>query len=148
MPRFGNWTFTVDRTATAKAYAQRVGYRCDCAWCRNFRLARDRVIPDAFVDFLRRLGVDPQMEAEVYELGRGEDGRHLYGGWFHFVGRLETIGDFPPVEFGPGFSAFLVSAHAPGLPSLAGAQVVQLEFTCDSVPWLLAEPDPGQPCRG
>ena len=145
MPEFGDWSFAVDREATVRAYAKGLDdtYRCDCAYCRNFRLARMQVLPAAFVAFLDELGVDPLMEAEVYELGRNDDGHHMYGGWYHFVGRLETTGDFAQVEFSPNFSAFLLRSHAPRIPSLEGAEVVQLEFTCEAVPWVLDEPDPG-----
>ncbi|HSV03330.1 MAG TPA: hypothetical protein VLI41_09000 [Phenylobacterium sp.] len=146
MPRFGDWKFTVDREATARAYATATGGgadTCDCAWCRNFRLARDKVFPERFLAFLDELGIDYRKDGEVYELCRLEAGFHLYGGWYHFIGRLEETGDFPPVEFGPDFSAHLARANAPRLATLKDAEVVQLEFESRSVPWLLDEPELG-----
>ena len=145
MPRYGSWTFTVDRQATTAAYANEAAGgadTCDCAGCRNFRIARSEVFPVEFLKFLDELGVDFKKDGEVYEIARLDTGLHVYGGWYHFVGQLIETGDFPQEEYGPHFRAWLQRASAPMLPSLKDKDLVQVEFAADAVPWLLEEPDP------
>jgi hypothetical protein len=143
MSRFGNWTFRLERLATQEAYAMcPLGGddTCDCAFCRNFRLARERVFPEPFLQLLDSLGIDPLKDGEVYHVAC-PGGLHAYGGWFHFAGELIEDGDFAPVVLAPGFEAKLCKAEAPRIASLKDANVVQLEFDCRGVPWLLDEPD-------
>jgi hypothetical protein len=146
MPEFGQWKFTVDREATVKAYAEASAGgsdTCKCIWCRNFRLTRSEVFPEEFLRFLDELGIDARKDAEVFGCGRTASGRHFYGGWYHFIGRLEETGDFAPVAFGEDFSAYLLRASAPRLSTLKKAEVVELGFNSQAVPWRLDEPDPG-----
>ena len=91
---------------------------------------------------MSQLGIDPEKEAEVYRNARLAPGRHDYGGWYHFIGTLDETGDFPPVDYGAGFAAWMCRSSALRLPSLRGVNVVQLEFHSDAVPWLLDEPEP------
>lgn len=145
MAGFGQWRYSVDRDATILAYAraERGGTdTCTCANCRNFRVARARVFPAEFLALLDQLGIDPRKDGEVYHNARLAPGRHDYGGWYHFIGALEQTGDFPPVDLGGGFTAWMCRASAPRLASLEGVPVVQLEFHTDAVPWLLDEPEP------
>jgi hypothetical protein len=145
MAEFGQWKYTVDRDATIAAYAQEPqGFtkKCGCADCRNFALVRARVFPPAFFALLDQLGIDPEKEAEAYRNAQLAPGRHDYGGWYHFIGSLDETGDFPPVDFGGGFTAWMSRAGGPRLASLKGANTVQLEFHSDAVPWLLDEPEP------
>jgi|RhiMetdeSRZDD1v2_1073273.scaffolds.fasta_scaffold399887_3 hypothetical protein len=142
MTRFGSWQFTCDRAATADAYGRATagGSRtCDCAGCRNFVAAGLQVFPAAFLEFLESLGIDPSKDGEVYHMARQSPGRHIYGGWYHFIGVLEVTGDFPAVEFGDGFLSHLCVARAPRIETLEGRPVVQLEFHADRVPWVLTE---------
>jgi hypothetical protein len=143
MARFGQWAFSTDRDATRLAYGrvERGGVdTCNCADCRNFRVARARAFPAEFLSLLDQLGIDPCKDAEVYRNARLAPGRHDYGGWYHFIGTLDQTGDFPPVDFGDGFSVWMCRASAPRLPSLEGMPVVQVEFHAQAVPWLLDEP--------
>jgi len=140
----GRVKYTADRAATILAYGrtERGGAdTCDCAGCRNFRVARAEAFPTEFLALLDKLGVDPRKDAEVYHNARLAPGRHDYGGWYHFVGTLDQTGDFPPVDLGNGFSVWMSHASAPRLPSLEGMQVVRVEFHADAVPWLLDEPE-------
>ena len=142
---FGGWRYTVDREATILAYgrAERGGVdTCECAYCRNFRLARQHLFPEKFLRLLDQLGIDPLKDAEVYHNARLAPGRHDYGGWYHFVGTLDEIGDFPVVQLGDGFTAWVCRASAPRLASFRDGQAVQLEFNAEAVPWLLDEPEP------
>jgi hypothetical protein len=143
---FGEWKFTIDREATLRAYAQaKAGGAdsCSCNGCRNFRLARERAFPRDFLLLLERLGIDPCKDGEVYLLGRDGPGGQPYGGWFHFVGELHVTGDFPVIQLGDGFTAWMCKAGAPRLDPLEYLPCVQLEFFAEAVPWLLDEPEPG-----
>jgi hypothetical protein len=144
MSSFGQWKYTADRDATILAYGrtERGGAdTCDCADCRNFRVARAGSFPAGFLALLYKLGIDPRKDAEVYHNARLAPGRHCYGGWYHFVGTLDQTGDCPAVDLGDGFSVWMCHASAPRLPSLEGMQVVQVEFHAEAVPWLLDEPE-------
>jgi hypothetical protein len=144
MSSFGQWEYTVDRKATILAYSrtERGGAdTCNCADCRNFRVARAVSFPAEFLALLDKLGIDPRKDAEVYHNARLAPGRHYYAGWYHFVGTLDQAGDFPPVDLGGGFSVWMCRASAPTLRSLDGMQVVQVEFQAEAVPWLLDEPE-------
>lgn len=144
MASFGQWKYTADRAATTLAYsrAERGGAdNCNCAPCRNFRVARARAFPAKFLTLLDQLGIDPRKEAEAYYNARLAPGRHYYGGWYHFIGTLDETGDFPVVDLGDGFTAWMCRAYAPRLPSLKGVPAVQVEFLAEAVPWLLDEPE-------
>ncbi|MEQ1520549.1 MAG: hypothetical protein ABL936_04685 [Aestuariivirga sp.] len=145
MATFGDWTYSVDRNATIEAY-RAVNHGgsmdCECTGCRNFLLARTKVFPTSFLALLDQLGIDPVKDGEVYHTARLSPGRHLYGGWFHFVGTLDMDGDFPPVYLEECFSVWLSHASAPRLVTLENLPAVQLEFSAEAVPWLLSEPEP------
>jgi hypothetical protein len=145
MSNFGKWKFTADRDATINAYRQttRGGVdTCDCATCRNFRLAREHIFTEAFLRLLDELGIDPLKDGEVYYNARLSFGLHDYAGWYHFIGALNETGDFPAVQLGDGFTAWMCLASAPRLASLENAPTVQLEFHAEKVPWRLNEPEP------
>jgi hypothetical protein len=144
MSDFDAWKYLADRDATVLAYAQteRGGAdTCDCAGCRNFRAARADCFPPDFIALLGQLGIDPRKDGEVYHNARIAPGRHDYGGWYHFIGTLDDMGEFPFVELGPDFSVWMCPASAPRLASLEGKPVVQLEFHAGAVPWRLDEPE-------
>src|SRR4051794_35077076 len=110
---FGDWSFTVDRKATECAYAAaKCGGvdTCNCAGCRNFRLARERVFPSEFKALLAGFGIDPRKDGEIYHAGQRAPGNHIYVGWYHFIGTLEKTGDFPTVFFGADFQVWLLRA--------------------------------------
>jgi len=142
MSDFDEWKYRADRDATILAYGriERGGAdTCDCAGCRNFRAARDDCFPPEFIALLAQLGIDPRKDAEVYHNARIAPGCHDYGGWYHFIGTIDDIGESPSVQLGPGFSVWMRPASAPRLRSLEGKQVVQLEFHAEAVPWRLDE---------
>ncbi len=139
---FGLWQFTVDREATTAAYAAAGlggSESCSCNGCRNFAAARSKSFPADFLSFLESLGIDPRKDGEVYHNARLAPGRHDYGGWFHFVGSLETTGDFPVVPMGDGFTVWLKRKAAPELAALKGLPLVEVEFHAENVPWVLDE---------
>ena len=141
---FEEEVWTVDREATARAYADAPkggADKCDCAGCRNFRVARQQAFPADFLAFLEELGVDFRKEGETFHCGRAEPGRHRYGGWYHFIGRLEASAENSTVAFGPDFEASLNRANSPRLSSLGDADLVEVNFFSHAVPWLLDEPE-------
>jgi len=141
---FGKWEFTVDREATAAAYARAEhggSASCNCDGCRNFASVRDSVYPPAFLSFLESLGIDFRKDGEAYHNACLSPGRHDYGGWFHFVGTLETTGDFAAVAMSENFEAWLTSKSAPPLSSLQGLPLVEVAFHANAVPWVLNEPE-------
>lgn len=142
---FGKWEFTCNRPATVDAYARAEhggSESCTCNGCHNFISARTQVYPKEFLSFLNSLGIDSRKDDEVYLLGPAASGRYYYGGWFHFVGSLNTTGDFPAVTMGHGFTASLCQRSAPSLRSLIGLPLVQVEFHSNTVPWVLSESEP------
>jgi hypothetical protein len=143
MAGFGEWKYCANRDATILAYSrtERGGAdTCDCAGCRNFRVARVDCFPPEFIVLLGELGIDPRKDAEVYHIV-APGGRHDYGGWYHFIGTLDKGGKTALVDLGSDFSVWMCPASAPRLPSLKDKQVVQLEFHARAVPWCLDEPE-------
>lgn len=143
MATLGDWTYSVDRDATNAAYkaVEHCGCEtCECAYCRNFRLARAQVYPDSFLALLNELGIDPLKDGEVYQNYRVSPGCHDYGGWFHFVGTLQQ--DNPQVDLDDSLSVHICNSSAPRLASLEKLAVVELTFHASAVPWLLSEQEP------
>ena len=52
----------------------------------NFVAARMPVFPPNVRELLERLHISPNREVDIYHTARLASGRHLYGGWFHFIG--------------------------------------------------------------
>jgi hypothetical protein len=146
MPTFEQWTYTVDREATAKAYAEtEIGgsESCECAYCRNFRVARTEVFPDSFLALLDNLAIDFRKAAEVCEFSSMGPGFRHYSGWYHFIGDLREGSDRDLFELAPGFGiGFSRDNGAPRLRSFAGKAIVQIGFDARAVPWRLTEPEP------
>jgi hypothetical protein len=153
----GRWQLGCDRESTRKAYAAvSMGgpEECGCEPCLNFAAARDQIYEPEVRALLEKLGVSPNREVEIYHMARLESVRHLYGGWFHFVGSIISGADAaekiaenmwrPNLEeiseyFSLGFSSRLELVREP----FAGLPLVQLEFTA-KVPWVLATAEPGR----
>ena len=91
------------------------------------------------MDLLESLGIDPSKDSEIYHTCRMSPGKHLYGGWFHFVGTLEVTGDFAPVEMAGGFTAWMGRGASQCLEEFKGLPLVQVELSATGVPWCLDE---------
>jgi hypothetical protein len=94
--RVGDQTIRCDREATAAVYGTLEhgdAEECGCTFCKNFAVQRELIYPASFRALIEQLGVDPNKEGEIFECGPVEDGRHLYGGWFYFVGEMVTAGE-------------------------------------------------------
>jgi hypothetical protein len=136
---FRGWILEVDAAATSAAYAaaRPVGPEaCGCRECRNFIAARHAAYPAELKELAARLGVVPLTETETYENGPLESAQpliRLYGGFFHFVGRIVR-------DPGTGDSDIYFLPERSLLPDAFGAKpVVQVEFSFP-VPWVLEEP--------
>jgi hypothetical protein len=81
-------------------------------------------------------------EAEVYHLTHLESGRHLYGGWFHFVGFIVSGSDAakqvaenswqPDLEgISPTFHCFPVASETPESP---GRGIISRKFPAADTP--------------
>lgn len=155
--RFARWELSCDPESTRKAYAAvSIGgpEECGCQPCLNFAAARDQIYRPEVLALLEKLGVPPNREAEIYHMARLKSGRHLYGGWFHFVGSIisgadaakqvaENIWQPDLAEASEYFSLGFSSRLGLVRESFRGIPLVQLEFTAQ-VPWVLAIGEPEQ----
>jgi hypothetical protein len=152
---YGRWEISCDAESTRRAYASvEVGgpEECGCKPCLNFAAARLQIYPATVLTLFEKLGISSNREVEIYHLARLSSGRHLYGGWFHFVGSILSGADAvrqeaknlwrPDLEpanekFDWGFSSRLELVRKP----FVGLPLVQVEFTA-KVPWVLLSDEP------
>jgi hypothetical protein len=139
--RAGDQTIRHDRIATAAVYgslAHGFAEKCGCIFCKNFAAQRSLVYPASFRALLEQLGIDPDKEGEAFEYGPVENGCHLYGGWFYFVGEMVTAGErnynAPDSLY---FESFFTTSH-PSAPAFRGRPVLAIEFTTH-IKWVLKE---------
>ena len=143
--------------ATLKGYARRfLAFRigspesCGCADCLNFAAARDRAYPSAALAIFDQLGIDSHKESEIWHTHRDESGLHHYGGFFHFIGAIESgrdvmvkmsgYGTYDFETIGEHFEWGLASDTALVPNSFAGAPVTQFEFAA-RIPWVVDAPE-------
>ena len=140
-------TIKFDRNATVEAYSKLAishPERCGCEYCKNFIAARPNVYPPDFKQLLDQLGIDFKKEAEVFHYTRMDDGKHFYGGVFHFVGEVEKDETCPKeirskhqVDF-----KWDISEGTPIAPGQFGdLKLCELYFDV-MVPWILPSPEP------
>ena len=143
--KIGKWEVEFDRDATRAAYAKIENFcveQCHCVYCKNFEAIRDEVYTEEFKSILKDIGIDARKEAEVYYIRAVNKNRHLYGGWFHFVGRYNYTGTDringhnnlikinDTIEMSLSDHALLVDS------AFKSEAVVQLEFKVE-VPWVI-----------
>ena len=137
----GDWLLDVDVVATQAAYstiARGDPETCGCLYCRNFAAAREIAYPETVQSFYKQLGISPDREAETYEAGSVEDGRHHYGGWHHFIGQIVRSAS-STVEIAPCFSVWFQKSKSCAEPVFHDVpDVVQVEFFT-LLPWLIAQ---------
>jgi hypothetical protein len=85
----GPWTIEVDVDKTNAFYDDYylITEGCDCDFCANYVLACEKFPPE-IKNLFYSLGIDPRKEGEVLEFMENEDGTHLYGAFYHIVGRI------------------------------------------------------------
>jgi hypothetical protein len=153
--KFGRWSLNSDAGATRERYAALATgapEKCGCSPCRNFAAQRAEIYPPAVQDLFGALGINANREAEVSHFARLASGRHLYGGWFHFVGAILDGRDAavqvaenvwqPELQlvtdrFKMGFTSRLALVAEP----FKGLQLAQLEFSTE-LPWTLESGEP------
>lgn len=83
------WVLEIDVERTRKFYQDyhQITDDCECLYCKNFVAAVEK-LPVEVIEFFDRLGIDPSKEGEVSEYCENADGTHLYGCFYHIVGRL------------------------------------------------------------
>jgi hypothetical protein len=147
------WRIAAEPELTAAAYAasaRRGATDCGCLYCANWVAQRERELPRELRALLLRAGVDPNVEAEVWEAGRvaRSEQRAFACGWWHFVGQvLERGPDGFELPSNPGAaSRGWTVGIAPGqrelmLSTLPAEPIVQIEFRT-MLPWVLPEPVP------
>ena len=139
--RVGDQTVRYDREATATIYGtlrQGGAEECGCIFCRNFAAQRSAIYPASFTGLLEQLGIDPDKEGEVFQYGPVEDGCHLYGGWFYFVGEMVAAGERNVNAPDAHHFEFFFTSAGPDAPEFRGRPRLTLEFTTH-VKWVLAE---------
>lgn len=150
----GRWNLRSGREATRAAYSGvPIGSpeSCGCEQCLNFAASRDRAYPSEILAIFKQLGIDSHKESEIWHTHRDESGLHHYGGFFHFIGSIESgkdakqivngVGAFDLESIGECFE-FGFTSDAQLIPaSFAGKEVAQLEFQT-KVPWVLNTPEP------
>lgn len=147
MERFeqGCWSIEFDKAATREVFErilQAGPEGCKCAYCRNFVVCRPEVYPSIFLRFLDSLGIDSSKESEVYQFTRMKDGRHMYGGCFHFIGRLLSAGNADePFMVAGDFECRLIEGSELADRLFDDKPLVQVVFTA-YLPWKLSEEEP------
>jgi len=137
---YRDWLFECDPSATRIAYQQIVqggAEECGCAGCRNFLVQRDVVFPPEVLKLFAELGVDHQRDAEIYHQAKLESGPHLYGGWFHFIGKIEKQ-PLGPAQIREDFTIDFIPARQLAAPSFANEPLVQIEIAAE-LPWIVKE---------
>ena len=140
----GDQTLRYDRVATAAIYAtldHGGAETCGCTCCKNFAMQRNLVYPASFRTLLDHLGIDRNKEGEVFEYGPAQDGCHIYGGSFYFVGELVTWGERNSSAPDSHQFEFFFTSVGPDAPAFRGGPQLAIEFTTHLI-WAL--PDPPQ----
>src|SRR5882672_8634641 len=151
--QIGRWLVRPDvrRTLEAHSKLSRSGAaECSCTGCQNFEAVRPQILAGPLGGILAQLGISPPWEVEVYEMGRSASGLHHYGGWFHFVGTIDSganawrpIGDGSTTRIAnfDSLSEILsVGLHtdiALMREPFAGLSLVQLDIIAE-LPWVIA----------
>jgi hypothetical protein len=152
---FARWSLSSDMESTKERYvglSTGAPEECGCEPCRNFAAQRTGVYPAAVLELFESLGIEANREAETYHMARLKSGKHLYGGWFHFVGSIldgqdaavqvsESLWRPALEEIADGFSLGFTSKLALVPKSFDGLQAVQLEFNAQ-LPWTLESKEP------
>jgi hypothetical protein len=152
---FKRWKVNNDAESTKTAYAAIAAGgadRCSCDHCRNFAMQRSAAYPAEVLELFESLGIAADREAEIYHLARVAPAKHLYSGWFHFVGEILRGGDHavqisektwqPSLEpvsdgFSLGFTRNVTMVPKP----LKDLPLVQIDFSTH-LPWLLDTKEP------
>src|SRR5262247_1462627 len=135
--RLGDQTIRHDPERTRTAYASvttESAEGCGCPYCRNFLAQRSRVYPEQFCQVLDQLGIAPEKEGDLFEVGP-EGSLVIYNGWFYLAGELIEAGE-RLTDGGPGLQYFFRASHRPKAFADFGEDVLALEFSA-KLPWVI-----------
>ncbi|TET37797.1 MAG: hypothetical protein E3J72_05355 [Planctomycetota bacterium] len=143
----GQWMIKVDAEATRQVYektSRGSPANCDCNTCRNFTALGREAYPEPFRSLLNELGIDYRKAAEVFYTCPSSSSHLFYGGWFHFAGRIisgpHKTPDFRPLP--EGLEISICRDNDLVFEEFGDKPLVQIEFSTDSIPWVLDEEMP------
>lgn len=149
------WLVEVDVESTKALYREidiRGASECGCEDCENYLLIGEGAFPRRALEIFSVLGIDPLKEVEVCRFNREESGLHLYGGRFHFIGKVlegedgwrsrgksSKVADFE--DIGSGFAIGISRDLQLVRDSFDISKSVQLDFFA-VLPWLSSSEEP------
>jgi hypothetical protein len=125
---YGPWQITLDRAATVAAHAVMPtggAEECSCSDCANFARQKPMRYPQEFLDLLERLGIDPNLEIEVWSWETERMDSRQYAGWFYFIGHVEGQG----LRNVGSFEWFLSEGPNFMVKEFEGQPISKVEFT-------------------
>lgn len=87
--KMGAWVIEVDMDKTLDFYTDYhlITEDCTCDYCANYVLACTD-FPSMYKGVFDSLGIDPRKEGEISHYMEKDNGTHLYGVFYHIVGRI------------------------------------------------------------
>lgn len=144
--KIGRYVLEIDINQTKQFYENHhlITEDCDCDYCTNYIVACDTFSPEV-KHLFDLLGIDPRKEGEVFEYMVNQDGTHLYGAFYHIVGKIIDIPQIQiPTTSGDGVSTPISDGIEIGfreedldlVPDDFPKPTVQFEIQLN-IPWLL-----------
>jgi hypothetical protein len=87
------WQFEYDFLKNKELYESiqtPASANCDCAYCKNFFLAKGNIYPSEITDLYSMLGIEIQKEVYIAHCARKEAGLHFYDGAHVCIGHVLT----------------------------------------------------------
>lgn len=143
--KIGDTLVEYDAAATREAYAKDEGgiNSCNCEYCANYRLVREKIYPPDFRELLSELGIDYRKEVELDHItdDDSEDGPS-YGqsvsGHYAFIGRVVETKENAPTYDAAAFGYHVSSGSQVHPVTRArfgnSPQFMDLNFWVPSVP--------------
>ncbi|MDQ3635871.1 MAG: hypothetical protein ACR2MD_18285 [Aridibacter sp.] len=132
-----DWILECDVDATKNAYQEiKIGSAegCGCIYCNNFTALRDELFQGEILELLEKLGIDYKKDAETYEATLDKN-KHLYGLWFHSIGRIIKEGN--PIKFENGLIVYFLEQTSLRYDIFADKKLIQVEIENAVLPWVL-----------
>lgn len=134
------WRLEVDVGRTKKTYSE-IGVggwqRCGCVHCRNFGLVVKSAFPPDILRFFAEAGIEPQVDAEIYEMGATGEGRRFYAGEYYAWAEVLHDPANVPVEGQPFRFTFMEPTPLRQV-EFSGPGSVCFYFEAE-LPWVLSE---------
>lgn len=144
--KVGRYLIEIDVNQTKSFYEKHhfITEDCCCAYCTYYTLACDEFSPE-IKNLFNLLGIDPRKEGEISEYMVNEDGTHLYGAFYHIVGKIIDAPQlYTPTNSENEFSTLNLNRIEIGfseeldlIPDSFPKPTVQFEIQLN-IPWLLS----------